>query len=380
MATGMKKVLIAVCGLAPQVITETLYALHQQGRLPDAVRILTTRQGMEACHAQLFAGGNGQYHHFLQDYKIDPNQIDFMPQAVLPVLNDQGLVIDDISDEDDNHCFLSACMQQAFDFSSDSNTTIYYSVAGGRKTMGACLTLTAQLYGRPHDRIFHVLVSPEFENSQEFYYPPEPSRLITLYDKKQQPYQKETRYAQIQLVPIPFIPLRGNFPNSLLQQPETPSALMMSLVQEEKPVLTIDLKEKKIVWKQRETDLPPALLALYTFFAEQKKTAACQHTDCRGCHHCTLDLPEILSSDNLARIAVLYQRIRPGCDVHSMSDTGISSLSAENFNSTRSKLNKRLEEAFGAYEKKTIQIIGQGTKPGVRYGLVLSKKQITLSW
>ncbi|NLV24760.1 MAG: TIGR02584 family CRISPR-associated protein, partial [Deltaproteobacteria bacterium] len=41
----MKTVLLAVCGLSPQVITETLYALHQQGRQVDAVRVLTTRQG-----------------------------------------------------------------------------------------------------------------------------------------------------------------------------------------------------------------------------------------------------------------------------------------------------------------------------------------------
>ena len=376
----MKKILLAVCGLAPQVITETLYALQQQDRLPDIVRVLTTRSGMEACHAQLFAGGSGQYHHFLQDYKIDPEQIDFMPQAILPVLNDQGLAIKDISNEDDNRCFLRSCMQLAFEYSSDANNRIYYSIAGGRKTMGSCLALAAQLYGRRQDRIFHVLVAPEFENSREFYYPPSPSRLITLLDEKQQPYQKDTRYAQVQLVPMPFFSLREKLSSPLLQQPEMPSSLMMSLVQEEKPVLTIDLRERKIVWKNRETDLPPVLLALYAFFAEQKKTAGCQHIDCPGCHQCTLDLPQILGTDNLARIADLYQRIRPDCDIHSMSNTGINSLSAENFNSTRSKLNKKLEEAFGAYEKDVIQLSRQGSKPGVRYGLLLSKKKIILSW
>jgi len=63
-----------------------------------------------------------------------------------------------------------------------------------------------------------------------------------------------------------------------------------------------------------------------------------------------------------------------------MSSTGINSLSAENFNSTRSKLNKKLEDAFGAYEKSTIQLARFGLKPGVRYGLKLTGKRITLSW
>ena len=376
----MKKVLLAVCGLAPQVITETLYALHQQDRLPDIVRVLTTRPGMEACHAQLFADGNGQYHHFLEDYAIDPERIDFAPQAILSVLNEQGGVIDDIGNEEDNRCFLRACMQQTFEYSNDPGTTIFYSIAGGRKTMGSCLSLAAQLYGRRQDRIFHVLVSPEFESSREFYYPLRPSRPVTLLDKKQQPYRKDTRYAQIQLIPMPFVPLREKITSPLLQKAEMPSSLMMSLVQEEKPSLTIDLKGKKVIWKSRETDLPPALLALYAFFAEQKKAAPCRQTDCSGCSQCYLDLPQILAADNLARIADLYQRIRPDCDVLSMSDTGISSLSAENFNSTRSKLNKRLEEAFGAYEKDSIHLARQGEKPGVRYGLVLSRERITLSW
>ena len=376
----MKTVLLAVCGLAPQVITETLYVLHQQGRLPDVVRVLTTRPGKNACHAQLFADGNGQYYRFLHDYNIAADQIDFTPQAILPILDDQHLEITDIVDEKDNRSVLWSCMQLAFRYSSDGNNRVYYSIAGGRKTMGSCLALAAQFYGRPQDRIFHVLVAPEFENSREFYYPPHPSRQIILFDDKQQPYQKDTSYADIQLVPMPFIPLREKLSGSLLQQVEMPSTLMMSLVEEEKPSLTVDLTKRKIIWKNREADLPPVLLALYAFFAEQKKRAPCHQQDCDGCQQCSLELPQILEADNLTKIAGFYQQIRPDLDIHSMSSTGINSLSAENFNSTRSKLNKTLEDTFGAYEKSTIQLARFGPKPGVRYGLKLTGERITLSW
>jgi CRISPR-associated protein Csx14 len=185
----MKKILIAVCGLSPQIITETLFALHQQDRLPDMVRILTTRIGMEACHAQLFAAGNGHYHKFLADYQIAADSIDFSPLDVIAVTDEQGRCIDDIGDEDDNLAFLHACMLHAYEYSKSPESRIFYSIAGGRKTMGACLASAAQLYGRQQDRIFHVLVSPEFENCREFYYPAMPSRPITLFDEKQHPYQ-----------------------------------------------------------------------------------------------------------------------------------------------------------------------------------------------
>ena len=44
----MKNILLAVVGLSPQVVTETLYALHQQGRGVDAIHLITTREGKEA--------------------------------------------------------------------------------------------------------------------------------------------------------------------------------------------------------------------------------------------------------------------------------------------------------------------------------------------
>lgn len=47
----MKNILLAVCGLTPQVITETLYALHQDQRKVDAIHVITTRNGKEKIYA-----------------------------------------------------------------------------------------------------------------------------------------------------------------------------------------------------------------------------------------------------------------------------------------------------------------------------------------
>jgi hypothetical protein len=63
----MKRILFAVCGLTPQVITETLYALLQQGRVPDAIRILTTREGKNAITAALLNPVDGAYYRFIRD-------------------------------------------------------------------------------------------------------------------------------------------------------------------------------------------------------------------------------------------------------------------------------------------------------------------------
>ena len=69
-------------------------------------------------------------------------------------------------------------MELAFLFSKDPETAVLFSIAGGRKTMSSCLTIAAQMYGIPQDRLYHVLVSPEFESNRDSYYPPKDSKSI----------------------------------------------------------------------------------------------------------------------------------------------------------------------------------------------------------
>ena len=79
----MKRTLLAVCGLSPQVITETLYALLQDGRLPDSVHVLTTTEGKARCLSNLFGSGDGHFYKFLQDYELPEDAINFSPRPCI---------------------------------------------------------------------------------------------------------------------------------------------------------------------------------------------------------------------------------------------------------------------------------------------------------
>jgi len=372
----VKRVLIAVCGLTPQVITETLYAMLQQGKMPDAIRILTTCKGKEICNALLLSPVDGAYYRLLDEYGIRPDLIDFSTRHILTPVDEAGNPPDDINGEDENEQFLRLCMEQLFDATCHEDWQLFCSIAGGRKTMGACLTLAAQCYGRPQDRLYHVLVSPEFESSREFFYPPRQSREITLKDAKDQPYRKETRYAKVSLVAMPFFSIRDRLTERHLKQPESPASLMLSLVREKQPELLIDLAAGKLIWKGVECDLMPARLALYAFFAILKKEAGCTRKSCKGCDDCFVPITGIFERDGL--IADLYRRIVPGKDHDAMSSTGITALSAENFNAYRSKLRRDLEKAFGPIEADRLEIGRRGRRPKTRYGLALEREQIKI--
>jgi CRISPR-associated protein Csx14 len=87
----MNNILLAVTGLSPQVITETLYALHQNNRNVDAIHIITTRKGKEKIFSELFAGGNGQYYCYLKKYNIDPESIDFGNRNIHVITDENGI-------------------------------------------------------------------------------------------------------------------------------------------------------------------------------------------------------------------------------------------------------------------------------------------------
>lgn len=371
----MKRYLLALCGMTPQVITETLYALHKDGRMVDGIRILTTRQGKREINANLLDPDDGHYFRFCRDYDIDLASIDFQPRHVIAVKGEHGVELDDVASDEDNEAFLKACMETTFELTGTPENSVYFSIAGGRKTMGACLAVAAQCYGRSQDRIYHVLVSPEFESSREFYYPPPESKLIELNDfTTKQPFFKETRHARITLSPMPFISVRSNLSDSMLKGPETPQALMLSLVRDPQAELIINLKEQKIAWKGREMDMRSSWIALYAYFAMVKKEAECTAKHCKNCDRCHPGVNDLDADSN--RIAELYAMTASDREKDSMSNSGILGLSAENFRGYRTKINRQLEQCFGAHELHNLEISTRGKKPNTGYGIGMDRERI----
>jgi CRISPR-associated protein Csx14 len=372
----MKNILLAVVGLSPQVITETLFAIHQQRRRIDAVHVITTRQGKEKINADLLSTKDGRYYQYFNEYDINPASIDFGFKNVHTITNSNGMEIDDITDEEENEWLLKKCLELTFRFTNDPNTSVFFSIAGGRKTMSACLMLAAQLYGRQQDRVYHVLVSPEFESNRDFYYPPRKSVPIELKDKDGQPYIKETKYARINLVPIPFVSIRDQISQDLLHEPRDPATLMISLIKERPYTLTVDITSSKLVYKNLEIDMMPARLALYALFAMQKKECKKEQTSCRDCTDCFLDIQQVLNQQD--QITELYQRVEGSREPSEMKGFGIVSLDQENFNSYKAKIRKDLERGFGLYALPELAIESVGRRPDTRYGLKIERERIRI--
>lgn len=367
----MKNILLAVTGMTPQVITETLYALHQNNQTVAEIHIITTRNGKEKIYSQLIGGPQGHFYKYLKEYGFKKTEILFDHAHVHVITDEYGNELEDIKSLRDNEKLLEKCLDLAFQFTSKNDTSVFFSVAGGRKTMSACLTLAAQLYGRTRDRLYHVLVTPEFESSRNFFYPPRPSRQIKLHDNQGRPYYKDTKFADVSLIQIPFISIRRQLSSDQLKEPKDPATLMLSVIKDEESCLTVSLPASKVLYKTLELDLMPSQMALYAFFAMQKKQCAKETDTCTGCHDCFMDISAI--EKNQESISKLYKKLCGTRPFEEMSNTGITGLTVENYRSLRSKINKALLDAFGPHAAKELEIKAIGTRPDTRYGIPMDK-------
>ena len=372
----MKNILLAVTGLSPQVITETLYAIHQNNRHVDAMHVITTREGKEKIYAELLGESKGHYYRYLEEYGLDPAVIDFGHHNIHVVTDKHGIEIPDIANETDNEQLLKKCLELTFHLTKDSETAVFFSVAGGRKTMSSCMTLAAQMYGRAQDRLYHILVSPEFESNRDFFYPPKKSHTIELRDNQGQPFYKDTRYAQVNLIHIPFVSIREQLSTDMLKEPNDPGSLMMSLIREDVFRLAVNLVTGKITYKKMECDMMPARMALYAFFIMQKKNCTQETENCGNCTECFIDIQTVFEKQD--QITDLYRRVCGTRPLNEMSDSGITGLNADNFNSYKSKIKENLTNRFGPYALKELEIASIGKRPNKRYGILMDKAKIEI--
>ncbi|MFH0727036.1 MAG: CRISPR-associated ring nuclease Csm6 [Pseudomonadota bacterium] len=366
--------LLAITGLSPQVITETLYALNQMNRPVHTIHVITTRLGKDRLLSELLDGGNGPYYRYLKMYCVPAEGVDFGPGNIHVVRDAEGAEIDDITDESGNTRVLGRCMELAFHFTRDPDSAVFFSIAGGRKTMGACLTLAAQMYGRPQDRLYHVLVSPEFESSRRFFFPPLEPEIIELRNASGELYHKSTRYARINLVHMPFFSIRAQLSPEILDHPRDPATLMLSLIRETTERLVVNLNEGKIRYRGAELDLNASRMALYAFFALLKKNCPEPGAVCKTCDRCFLGADEV--SSRQTEISALYRRLSGSRPVEEMSKTGILGLDFENFRSYKARIKEDLTRAFGPMALEKLAIASHGKRPNMRYGLRMDKGAI----
>jgi CRISPR-associated protein (TIGR02584 family) len=267
--SSTRRILLAVAGLSPQVITETLYALavaRDPRWIPEEVHLITTSEGAERARLALLSEKPGWFRQLLQDYELPAVRFD---EGQIHVLEDaRGEPLADIRTPEDNERagdFITAMVRNL----TITATELHVSIAGGRKTLGYYLGSALSLFGRPQDRLSHVLVNEPFEASWEFFYPTPYSRIINTRDNK----LADTKAAIVTLAEIPFVRFRNGFDQRLLEGSATFSHVVAAAQRAlDPPTLQIDIDRKSIRAGGQDIDVPPAELAFLSWLARRAKT------------------------------------------------------------------------------------------------------------
>lgn len=265
MHTTPRKILLAVTGISPQVVTETLYALGQQAPehafIPTEVHLVTTQTGKKIAMEGLLE--KGHFQALLQDYP-QLGQPRFDESHIHVIRDSAGQPLDDITSEEENTQAANTITRLMADLTSDAQSALHVSISGGRKTMGFFVGYAFSLFARPQDQLSHVLVSSPFESQPQFFFPPAQPRTLHIGGA-----DVSTTNAHITLAAIPIVRLRHGQPQALLagkvSYSDTVAAIQESL---DPPRLIIDLRSQEVICDKKPFPLPPRELAWLTWWAQ----------------------------------------------------------------------------------------------------------------
>lgn len=358
-----RRILLAVTGLSPQIVTETVYALSQGSRpawVPTEVHLITTSRGADNARLRLLSDEPGWFHRLRRDYDLPA--IAFTPEHIHVIRRPDGSALDDIRNDDDNRLAADAIAECVRTLTADEDAQVHASIAGGRKSMGFYLGYAMSLYGRQQDRLSHVLVSAPYESHPEFFYPTPTTRVIERLDRTQEAL--DTRDAKVWLGDIPFVRLRHGLPRALLDGPGG-FALAVDAAQARlgPPRLDLLLSDSSIMAGGTRVALAPADFAFLVWFARRAQA---------GLEPLACPSASVPNAQYAASFLAEYSRLRAADDQARRRYS--NGMSKDDFLERKSKLRRALVDALGDAAARPYLIQGSG-RP-MRYQLTLDRQSI----
>jgi len=377
-----REILIIVAGSTPQIITETIQALAQQ--IPpiyiDELFIVTTSTGRDLIEQKLIR--EGILAQLCKEWEIKPVKL---TKSSFHVITDHaGKPLNDIRTAEENELAGDQLADFLRKHASDPGTRLHCSLAGGRKTMSFYMGTAFQLFARQWDRLYHVIVSSDFEKNSSFFYKPKENRTLTAHFHNGTTKQINTDDAEITLTELPLIYLRdkltlsgGNVRELVAEGQKTIDSAAMQLP------MRVDLSERTVYIGDTLIELPPAQLALYTAFL-RLKLGPCKYNSrnyCQDCTVCFVPIVDMSSEPFLESMADDYQSIYGGDPLKREEQLGKwqKSLDASNMRQQISKVNKVLKEEIQDETLHPFYLISSLKKyGGSRYGIRVEKSKIQI--
>jgi CRISPR-associated protein (TIGR02584 family) len=364
-ASYPRRIVLASLGLAPQVLTETLYCLGtEQSFVPTEIHIVTTQEGAHRARLTLIDDGAATLGTLETERGLPGLRAALGPGRIHVIAGADGTPLGDIDSQTDNAAAADLMVGLVRDFTADPASALHVSIAGGRKTMGFLLGYALSLFGRPQDRLSHVLVSEPFQAHPEFYFPPLAPRV--LHDRNRRPMS--TADARLILADIPVVRLRDGLPRGLLTSRRSYSEIVAAAQQTiERPEMVVDFAGRALICGGRKVALPPMSFAFAAWLAGR---AVRLGPEAAAVHWSRCDAGELLAiygampDQKPHRVAAIRERL---------GGEAREDFFREQVSRLRAALQDGLEGGSAPYEPRRF-----GRKPMTRVGFGLPAAAITM--
>jgi CRISPR-associated protein (TIGR02584 family) len=279
-------VLLAVTGMSPAILTQTIWALscNRPRTIPDRVVVITTAAGKEALAKELLTvrdnvGGETLWNALRK--AVLGRKAFSTPKLLLEEIcvvslpdaqSGRSCPLEDIRTARENQAVADYVLETVLRFTENPEVEIVASLAGGWKTLGALLYACLSMLGRPGDRITHVLLSPEYEGPLEpkFYFPGQPIQELWTPDGA----ILLAKNAGVELADVPFVCLRNLFPREFGQFPGSFMSLVhlyQSRIGMEQPNVSVELDQEHSVLRVGKDSIPLTFMehAFLCFLAQR---------------------------------------------------------------------------------------------------------------
>lgn len=363
--TPLRKVLVAIVGMSPQVVTETLWALRRErGFIPDEIRVILTRAARDCVVHDLLDPLEGRFHAFCRDYGL-VGRIRFDESCVTVVTDADGRELDDIRTPEESAAAADTIVRVIGNVCSDPNTIVHVSIAGGRKSMGFFAGYAMSLFARARDSVSHVLVNEPFESNRDFFYPPPEEKEIV--DARGVAFSSSN--ARVMLADIPIVRLRTGLPEDLLTGDASYGRAVEEAQRALVPSTAVIFRDdaRGVVCDGIDVSLAPAQYAVFRWMAERAKRKEAPVRP--GLHHAEEEF------------FPLYERLfptRPGDIERARKAIRSDEDFLKYFQEKRSQIGSAVAKKLGRASAGRFRIVTHGKRPFVAYALALEPDDIQL--
>lgn len=377
-----REVLIVITGSTPQVITETIQALATQEppvHLEELLIITTGPGKRRALHA---LHDEGILAALCSDYAIPPLQLD--DTSFVVISDEDGTPLEDIRNAHDSEHAGDQIADLIRRKACEPGVRLHCCLAGGRKTLTYYLGTAFQLFARQWDKLYHVMVSPDFEKQEQFFYKPSTPRTLTSKMRDGTKRSLNTADAEVTLIELPLIYLREKLPlqGQRMREMVTEGQHALDTATVQRNVIA-NLPERSLLIGNATIELIPSQIMVYTALL-RTKLSLCRFPDrknCRDCIACFVPMLELASKPAMEQMAedyaLLYGNSQDKQD--EFEDKWQDGVDVDYLRQQVSKINKAIKEQLDDetllpyYQVATKRVYGRS-----QYGIRVDKARIRI--